>query len=240
MAKSESKSVMPFIPAAGGNLPAHLQKDKGLGSENVTNDALETPRLTLLQTLSPQCNKRKAEYVEGAEEGLFFNTVTQELMTEVYCLNLYFEKTFVIWRTREAGGGYVGQFDSMHEANQYIHENNLDPVQHQISETDNHYLLLVDETGKVKGPAITNMSSTRLRASRSWNTQLQQLMGEYSVARFASVWKLTSYIQESKENSWANMQVENAGFASEDLYDLAKKSYENILAGKNKGLDKAA
>ena len=42
-------------------------------------DDITIPRVDVLQALSPQRKKTNAEYIEGAEEGMLFNTVTKQL-----------------------------------------------------------------------------------------------------------------------------------------------------------------
>ena len=45
-----------------------------LGFSEVTSEDLAIPFLRILQAMSPQKNKRDGAYVDGAEEGMFFNT----------------------------------------------------------------------------------------------------------------------------------------------------------------------
>ncbi len=64
-----------------GNLPAELNfiQDAGAGLENMDKDDLALPFLKLLQTGSDETKKKHANYVEGAEAGMFYNTVTKKL-----------------------------------------------------------------------------------------------------------------------------------------------------------------
>ena len=55
-----------------------LIDDAGVGQETMSRDDYMIPRLQVLQSLSPQVNKRDGSYVEGAEAGFIYNTVTQE------------------------------------------------------------------------------------------------------------------------------------------------------------------
>ena len=78
MANSTSKSVAAFLKDQD-QLPAHLAQDAGLGNENVGTDDLAIPRLDLIQQLSPQIDKSSPKYIEGAETGHIFNTLTGEV-----------------------------------------------------------------------------------------------------------------------------------------------------------------
>ena len=64
-----------------GNLPAKIDfiSDAGAGLENIDKDDLALPFLKLLQTGSDETKKKHANYVEGAEAGMFYNTVTKKL-----------------------------------------------------------------------------------------------------------------------------------------------------------------
>jgi hypothetical protein len=53
--------------------------DSGMGLENIDRDDLALPFLKLLQSGSDETKKKHAKYVEGAEAGMFYNTVTKKL-----------------------------------------------------------------------------------------------------------------------------------------------------------------
>ena len=84
-------------------------EDSNRGSEGVTAEDLIIPRLDVFQDLSPQIKKNKPEYIEGAEAGLLFNTVTGQVYgREIMFVPVFYRKEWVIWRTRKAGGEIVG------------------------------------------------------------------------------------------------------------------------------------
>ena len=49
------------------------------GFSEVTSEDLSIPFIRVLAQLSPQVNKRDGKYVEGAEAGMLFNTVLNEV-----------------------------------------------------------------------------------------------------------------------------------------------------------------
>ena len=55
-----------------------FEADAGQGL-NMTQEDLALPFLKVLGQLSPECNKRDAKHVEGAEPGMIINTVTGEV-----------------------------------------------------------------------------------------------------------------------------------------------------------------
>jgi hypothetical protein len=77
---------------------------------------MQIPFLRVLQALSPQLNKKKAEYIDGASSGDMFNTVTNEYfdgeegVTIVPC----FQTTkYLEFTPREQGGGFRGEISSL-------------------------------------------------------------------------------------------------------------------------------
>ena len=64
----------------GGALAASIfESDAAAGLGNVGHEDLALPFLKILGQLSPETNKRDGKYVEGAEPGMIYNTVTGEL-----------------------------------------------------------------------------------------------------------------------------------------------------------------
>jgi len=62
------------------NLPSDIlfEDDAAKGLENVKTENLALPILKLLQNGSGEAQKRNQNYVEGADPGMFLNTVTKK------------------------------------------------------------------------------------------------------------------------------------------------------------------
>lgn len=223
--ETETTALMPFIPAAS-ELPAHLKNSGGLGNENVSQDDMAMPRLNILQQLSPQLDDGKAEYLESAKAGLFHNSVTNELYESVYVINLYYMKNYAIFKNRKFGKGFYGTYNTREDAMAYIQEQGLDINQLDITETGNHYCLLLDEEGNPKSPVIISLSSTKLKVSNKWNSDIR-LQGQ---DRFAGVWELSTVRQSNDQGSWYNLKVTSAGWAPEELYNEAKETYMSVTS----------
>ena len=215
------------IDLVSKDVPAHVMKGTGLGNEEVGKDHLQTPRVKLLQQLSNEVDKNHSEYIEEAIPGDFINSVTKENYgTELYILNVKFTEDFVVWKKREIGGGLVGNFKSLAEATDYLNDQSLDIDQHDIIQTQSHLLMRKDpETGSLGIPFIMDFASSKLRVSRSWNSQIQTKGGD----RFASLWKMKSVQTANKAGQkFMNLGVEFEGWTTEEDYIEAKKLYEAL------------
>ena len=85
-----------------GNINADLiVKNAGKGLQNVSNDDITIPRLAIIQSGSPQRKKKDEKYIEGAEEGMIFNTVTNEVYEKIEVIPCGYRKTYVEWVPRD-------------------------------------------------------------------------------------------------------------------------------------------
>jgi len=221
------------ISIVTSTMPAHVKKGENLGNENINSEHLSTPRLKQLQQLSNEVDENHSEYIDGAKVGDFINTVTKESYgKELFVVNVHFREEYVVWVKREKGGGLVGTFPTKQEAIQHLEDAGNKVEDHEITQTQTHTLLKVDEkTGDISEiPFLFDCSSSKLRVSREWNTQIMKLGGD----RFASLWKLASVQTANKAGQkFMNIAVSNVGWLKEDTYNVAKGFYDKTFANKS-------
>jgi hypothetical protein len=206
-------------------MPEHLRTGTGLGNQNVSAEDRALPYINVLQALSPQ-----VEELDGAKAGMFHNSITNELTDELYVMNLNFRRSFAIFKRRQLGGGYEGSYENREDAMAHIRDNlNNAVMDFDVVETHTHICLLLDVSGgtpKATQPVILNLSGTKVKVSKSWNSEIDVRNG--NADRFASVWRLYTRKQSNTKGSWYNLAVEFAGWAPDFLYDEAKKYYQTV------------
>jgi len=77
-------------------------------------DEMQIPFVRALQALSPQLGKKKPEYIEGAEQGDMFNTVTGEVWKGddgVTIIPCYQTTKYLEFTPRDQGGGFRGEIN---------------------------------------------------------------------------------------------------------------------------------
>ena len=87
-------------------LAGMFEEDSNTGLDNMGADDMALPFLRVLGQLSPEINKRDAKYVEGAEAGMIFNTVTKVAYDGEKGLNIipcYYKREYVEWSDRGQG-----------------------------------------------------------------------------------------------------------------------------------------
>jgi len=193
----------------------------GTGLEEASADDYAIPFLRILQSMSPQLKKSDGKYIQGAEEGNFFNTVTESVYdgTEgVVLIPCAYKKKFIEWVTRENGGGFV---DDTHPATilkqctkddkgRFILENG-----NQIAETAEYYCILAQQEDAPE-QVLLSLTSSQLGFSRRWNTMLnnarvKNAKGETVAApMFSYMYNLTTIAQSNDQYSWMGLSVEKS------------------------------
>lgn len=214
--------------------------DEQRGSENVTIQDVTIPRLSMVQDLSPQRKKNNAEYIEGCEEGMLFNTVTTELYTEgVLFVPVYFRLEWLVWKHRDAGGGLQGVFATQEEAVEFVGQHPLagqvteknEPVL-DVQDTAQHFGLLLDPNSPAEDPRATeiviSMSKSQLKPSRQFNSQIRIAGGD----RWERLYRFSAVQVDGGKGEYYNWKVEQLGFVSEAIFVQAEVLYDSVKSGK--------
>ena len=214
------------IALATDKVPAHVKESAGRGNENVSSDSMTIPRIKLLQKMSPEVDKHHANFIEGADPGDFLNSLTNENYgSDLYAISVTFKDDHVVWKKREAGGGFLGTYRSAAEAETAISEQDK-PEEFDLVQTHSLVLLLKDpKTGVLSMPVIMDFASSKLRVSRSWNSQISIKGGD----RFSGLWKLSAVATQNRSGQqFMNLDVSFEGWAQEADYKLAEEFYEKM------------
>lgn len=218
-----------------------MQEDAGAGFEEASSTSYAIPFLQILQSGSPQCKKSDGAYIKGAEEGMFFNTVTQELYDGekgIIVIPCHFSQRMVEWKPRESGGGFVAEhMVGEHPATQKDDKNrDILPNGNTLVDTRNHYVLIQTDDGLT--PAIIAMTSTQLKKSRQWMSKMQGIKikgadGSFSPAPMMSrKYKLTTSAESNDKGSWFGFRVELEGLVEDvNEYNAAKEFRNAVRSG---------
>ena len=147
-------------------LPANMFEDdaaKGLGK--IGQEDLALPFLKILGQLSPEVNKRDGKYVEGAEPGMIFNSVTGDLYDGVKGIDVipcFYKLEYIEWKDRGDGPGapvaiYDSSSDIMSETKADANYKDRLPNGNYIEKTASHFVLIM---GDNPSTALISMKST--------------------------------------------------------------------------------
>jgi len=221
-------------------------EEKGFG--DVGAEDLKTPRVSIVQAMSPQRQKTSSDYVADAEEGdIFFsgNNACINGDEGLLFLPVYYNKTLVEWRLREKGGGLV----TVHSADSDLLNRCTRDGQGrlvtpggdtQLTTTANHYgYALVDDSPQ---RCVINMTGSQLKHSRSWNTliqgtKLQGAKGLYTPPAYSHWYSLKTQVESNDRGSWYSYSITQERILAEKEVDLFKEAEDFSKFCSSGGMD---
>ena len=227
-------------------LPSSIlfEDDAASGFENVKTTSLALPILKLLQNGSGEAQRRNQNYVEGAEPGMLFNTVTKKLydgakgVTVVPC---HYKLEYQEWADFGTGSGRPENI--FPDGSDILSSTTTDGGGKDRLQNGNfiltvgqHYVLVIGDDGGAE-QALISMSSSQGKISRKWNSMMMSISldgknGPYTPPSFSHSYKLTTVLNSGKGNQWYGYNVVKEGPVKDAaLYERAKKFYTS-LAGK--------
>lgn len=102
-----SKAEIAKKTEGGAVMPAFMEEDLHLGTEAIGSNAMEIPRIKLLQALSPEL-----EEDEDLRQGMWFHTILEEqLGKDLLVIPCYSTLSYMLWRPQGDGGGILARAD---------------------------------------------------------------------------------------------------------------------------------
>ena len=224
-------------------LPANMFEDdaaKGLGA--IGQDDLALPFLKILGQLSPEVNKRDGKYVEGAEPGMIYNSVSGDLYDGVKGIDVipcFYKLEYIEWKDRGEGPGapvaiYDSSSDIMSKTKPDANYKDRLPNGNYIEKTASHFVIV---SGDSPSTALISMKSTQLKISRKWNSMMSGIKmkganGMFTPASFSHIYKLKTTQMSNDKGTWFGWEVSKVGpVTDKGLYDQAKSFSESISKG---------
>jgi len=244
MPKKEEELVR--IGESGGSLevPDYLAGDSNmLGFEGMGREDMTLPRLGLCQSMTPQRKKDMPGYIQGLEEGQWFNTITGENYGDVvFVTPLLFYKTRIRFFPLESGGGIRCQARDFHTG---VGDPGGDCDRCSLATFNGtakpecnkffNYPALAWKPNTMPGTSsllVVSFKSTGLKAAAAWNS-LMQLRRK---SMFTGVYRFSSVTQtNSAKQSWYAPVIKNADWLPANLLALVKGLYETVHAAQKEG-----
>jgi len=249
--KSKSTVVAKRKKAQLPTGPTDYGDDADAGFENMGREEFAIPFLRVLQKMSKECERGSG--IEGAEDGVIYNTVTQKCYGEVAVVPCHRSHTFIEWIPREAGGGLVDVHDPGSDVVRAAKEEHgafgklvLDNG-HELQETYSIFALQLLDSDAYE-QVIINFASTQIKAYKQWMTRASGVLVKQSDGRnvrpplFAHKYRLSTIEQRNDKGVWsvfqsefANGGADEARLATDSELYLAARSFR--LAAKEFAAD---
>ena len=224
-------------------LPANVfEEDAAKGLGNIGQQDLALPFLKILGQLSPEVNKRDGKYVEGAEPGMIYNSVSGDLYDGAKGIDVipaFYKLEYVEWNDRgEGSGGPVAVHDSssdiMSQTKADANFKDRLPNGNYVEKTASHFVII---TGDSPTTALISMKSTQLKISRKWNSMMSGIKlkgknGLFTPASFSHIYRLKTTQMSNDKGTWFGWDVSKVGpITDTSLYQQAKTFSDNISKG---------
>jgi hypothetical protein len=223
--------------AAGALAKTDFGEYAGKGFDNQTSNDMAIPFLGLLQALSPQLVVSDPKYIDGAEVGGLFNTVTQGLMDNpTFIVPCETQNVYVEWVPRDNGGGFVG----IHTIGSDVVEkakaeatafNELKtPEGNDLMETFYIYALQLEalDSKASVSPLVLAFSSSKIKVYKRLMTQLRTLKGKPPM--FAFRLAVTSCDDKNKKGQpFKNFLIGPACASLAESVNLPDNEFANLL-----------
>ncbi len=221
-------------------LASMFEEDKSGGMHGMDRDDFAMPFLRVLGQLSPETNKRDAKYVEGAEPGMIFNTVTKQTYDGEKGLNIIpcgYKREYVEWSDRGEGTSapvaiHPVSSGIIKEATRGADWKDRLPNGNYLENTASYFVLTEDLQ-----TALISMKSTQLKVSRSWNSMMNSIKlkgknGLFTPAAYSHVYNLKTVQQSNDKGTWFGWNVTLIGpIQDKNLYESAKQFASSVSLG---------
>lgn len=172
------------------------------GFEGTSSQTFKTPFVKILQAMSPELKKSDPKYIQGAEQGQFCNTATNEATDSIEVVILKVEHSLVIWRPER--GGLVGRAPKSREDEIVTKRDGVkkwDAEGNEVIDTIELFCLDVNNPANI---FIFPLSTTSLKHAKAFVTRLRMLRvdGQSIKVSWASVWKIDTVEESNDKGSW--------------------------------------
>lgn len=216
LAKTQPKTL---ATASTGKID--LMEDEGQGQENFRPEDLQIPRLSLVQSNSPQVTKGTPEYNKEISVGEILDSVSGTAFDGekgVRIIPISYARKYLEWKLRTAGGGFVKDHGLDEDVLRSAVKNSEGKL--MLSKTTNlvitceYFVFLVKEDGSYS-PYVISMSSTQLKKARNWNTMINALKvprtdgqpGTFCPAMFYRSYDLTTVPESNDKGNWMGWKI---------------------------------
>lgn len=226
------------------------------GLEQADADSYAIPFLMVLQKGSPQVDEASGVAIEGAKAGMLYDNVAQEMYDGkegLLVVPCNFRRVFIRWGAESGNEGFKGELSveavaEMRERGEIkeldnrlyfpmpdgtVNEKKCD----RVTDTRNHYVLIVDpKTGQARR-ALLSLSSTQIKKSKGWITNMNDVTftrddgSSYKPATFAMMYRVTTVPEQNDKGTWYGWRFAKEKRAPRDLVQMGHEFYQQTKRG---------
>lgn len=238
-------------------LPAFMQEDVGRGMEGIGRDDIETPRLKLIQALSPELQD-----FNDLRPGMFLHTASEHIFKGPFrAVPVFVDKRYLLWNPRDSGGGILARADDgvhwspanqdftvkldkkdggatvhWHTADTVVKSglanwgsmNPADPNSPPAATLAYNYLLAFPDNPELD-PAVLTFQRSSIKYGRQFNTKLKTIRAPI----FGCIFEFTSFEDTNRagQDFW-NVKPKGAGKVMDEAQYKALRDLNAMMTEK--------
>lgn len=219
-----SKKQNAMTTSADSALPTFLQTELEnatvTGFENVTTDDKALSILRILQSNSPVLQED-----ESLRAGVIYDSATGEGHKELVVTPVGFVSCYMEYIPRDQGGGFAGRHSKASGIDLTATPDGNKkflPNGNELVETAEHMVVVWPEEGNPY-LALLPLSSTQIKYSRQWNTDIPRR----APAMYVTKYKLSTGLDKNNKGSWYSLKhIDFVGYVNEEELALTKQAAE--------------
>lgn len=203
---------------------SYLDQISGFGLEGIGVSDVSTPRIKILQQLSPELQPGSPKHDPAALAGDFYLTAPeQRLGTRIHVIPLATQEVWYEWQPNRGGllarhrPGTIRVDTSDYSAWRSLETGN------QITENRDWMIILVDSQGTISPvPILFSMTGAKIRASKAWvkKLKLAKTLSGHPIPIMGCVWGLQTVKETNQRGTFFTL--------SEDLVQLRYVSQSEL------------
>lgn len=244
LARTEPKGLAKF------DANSMFEQHAGAGLENVTAKDIAIPRISIIQSNSPQVKKADGKFIKGAEEGDFLDSVQNTVCAKgdegFLFIPCSYRRANIEWIPREKGGGFVadhGADDAILSECTKDDETGAMMLKsgNTVVTTGEFVGIALDADGGNPRQVCISLAKTQFKTAKKVNTYLGTLQvpkrggGTFNPPAFYSAFLCTSIPQTSKQGQsymgWSIVRKCNSEEFGQDVVMAAYAMYQAVAKG---------
>lgn len=177
--------------------------------------------LRVAQSNSPELKKTEGKFIKGLEQGMFFNSVTQQYWegeeAGVWSIPIQHAISVIEWRPRTQGGGIVRDYGEDESILRQTTKNdrNKDVLANgnEIVVSNLYYTFHVDPETGLYWPEVIGFASTQRKKAKKWNSMIAGAVARdssgspFRPAPFYYAYNLVTVPESNEQGSWYGVSV---------------------------------
>lgn len=211
------------------SVPDFLKEVKGNeGLENVTKNDIVLPRLAICQSGTPQRKRDNPAYIKGLDEGMFFNTVSQQVYGDkVELIPLLKTQSRIFFRDINEGGGILCRSFNGINGGTLCETCMACPKSVGFPSECTEFKNITSIVAADGNLIVASFKSTGLAAAKAWLTRMSMM----NKPAYVGVYELSLSSMRNAQGEFYVPKVAFKRFVTEIEFTAAKHEYE-LLKGK--------